>query len=78
MDTTLLEMGDFEFVAYLRRVGSDYEELGSECTAEDYREAADRIESLLRSLSHLQSEIPHLEQAAYQAALVDTAAESQL
>lgn len=42
----LQEKTNVEFVAYLRMVADDHEESGRECTAEDYREAADRIESL--------------------------------
>jgi len=80
MSSILKNKSDLSMVGYLRMVGSDYEESGSECTAEDYREAADRIEALVKDLSHavrqldiLKSEIPHLEQAAYAAALLDMA-----
>jgi hypothetical protein len=34
------------YTDYLRRVGSDYAESGCEATAEDYNEAADRIDAL--------------------------------
>ena len=77
MDDILRNMSEFEFVAYLRRVGGDYRESGSEATADDYVQAAARIESLLRAITHLKNEIPHLEQAAYAAALEDMAVESQ-
>ncbi len=40
-------MTDIEFASYLDRVGDDYEDSGSEATAEDYHEAADRIRELL-------------------------------
>lgn len=50
------------FAAYLLRVAADYEELGSEGTAEDYRQAAKRI-----------NEIVYLEQEAYEAGMQDAA-----
>ena len=37
------EMTTDQFIDYLKRVADDYEESGSEATAEDYREAAGRI-----------------------------------
>ncbi len=41
------------FVEYLRRVGADQLESGREFTAEDYRNAADRIDALADALGHL-------------------------
>ena len=40
------DWSDIEFADYLDRVADDYEESGSEATAEDYREAATRIREL--------------------------------
>ena len=37
------EMTTDQFIDYLKRVADDYEESGSEATAEDYREAARRL-----------------------------------
>lgn len=51
---------------YLKMVGEDYRESGAEATADDYAEAARRIR-----------EIEYLEEAAYQAGLVDAALESK-
>lgn len=56
----LRDMKDSEFVAYLNQVADDYEESGSEATAEDYREAARRIE-----------ETQYLEQEAYSMGQLD-------
>ena len=79
----LKNFSDLKLVGYLRGVATDYEESGSEATAEDYREAADRIEALVRDASSvvrqldaLKKEIPHLEEQAYQAGLIDAAAGS--
>ncbi len=43
---SLADKTNAEFIAYLNRVADDYEESGSQATAEDYREAARRIELL--------------------------------
>jgi hypothetical protein len=40
-------LDDEQFADYLDGVGDDYAESGSEATAEDYHEAADRIRELL-------------------------------
>ena len=39
----LTDKTNAEFIDYLNRVADDYEESGSEATAEDYRESARRI-----------------------------------
>lgn len=59
----LFEMDRQGFVIYLKQLAEDYESSGRFGTAEDYREAARRI-----------AEIPHLEQAAYEAGLIDAGA----
>lgn len=59
----LFEMDTQGFVIYLKQLAEDYESSGRHCAAEDYREAARRI-----------AEIPHLEQAAYEAGLIDAGA----
>lgn len=41
--STMAQTPNDEFADYLDRVGDDYEESGSEATAEDYHEAARRI-----------------------------------
>ena len=45
------------FPQYLRRVGGDYAESGSEFTAEDYRKAAVRIEDLEFALAIAESKL---------------------
>ena len=39
-------LNDKDFANYLLMVAADYEESGSEATAEDYREAARRIQEI--------------------------------
>lgn len=63
MNHELHLMCDEHFADYLRKVGRDYLELGAEATAEDYFEAARRIE-----------EIPINEQEAYAAGMLDAEA----
>lgn len=65
--TDLKLMTPRNFFRYLIQVGTDYQESGSEATAEDYFEAASRIRAMQQQIE----EIPHLEEAAYQAGLVD-------
>ncbi len=47
-----------DFCEMLRRVGGDYAESGSEFTAEDYFEAAERIENLSAELAEALRTIP--------------------
>lgn len=41
------------FPEYLQRVGDDYAEAGSECTAEDYHAAAEKLEAAAEYLRDL-------------------------
>lgn len=56
-----------DFPTYLRRVASDYRESGNEATAEDYEQAADRIDAAVYALN-LCSQVPACAKGAKEAA----------
>jgi hypothetical protein len=49
-----------DFIAYLRRVGADYDESGCENTARDYRNSANRIERFMELVAKQRAEIAEL------------------
>lgn len=49
------------FPDYYRRVGADFRESGNEATAEDYTDAAERVESVFAELVRLSTEIERSE-----------------
>lgn len=67
-DELLIGKTHDEFADYLRMVGADFENSGSECTPLDYREAAFRVENLAWNERAMEGELKDLDET--RAALV--------